>query len=267
MEDSTEDTNAITPKDLMKFLQQMSRKMDNNKETLEEKIDKTNNKIDKKFGVMDEEIKDMREKIEESKEVNTRMNERLIALEKEVLKSQAINRRTNKLKNTLNIESEERRESDSQNEVCQPEDEMMEKGAERSRTQKTFRSEWAKKMEADLENAANKAKNMNEKRIVDKEKEKRSLMREKEEMDREEARRRPMMRDEEEMDREEYRRRPMVREEWKEKVGGTDDDGWQERRDIPKSWEEILQGDIKKATRKVRKPPKITEWFGILTES
>ena len=91
----------ITSNDLMSFLKSMAKKMDENKETLEEKIDKTNRKIDDRFKTMDEDIKGMKDKMDEAEQANRRMNMRLEILEKEMQRSESIGKRSNKLKNTL----------------------------------------------------------------------------------------------------------------------------------------------------------------------
>ena len=92
----------FTPNDLMAFLQKMSTKMDDNKTTLEDKIDISNKKMNMRLESIDEEIKDMKDKMIGSDQANRRMELRLQVLEIEMTKSASISKRSNKLKNTLN---------------------------------------------------------------------------------------------------------------------------------------------------------------------
>ena len=291
----------ITSKDLMNFLQKMAKTMLDNKSTLEEKIDKTNKKIDVRFETIDEDMREIKDKIEASDEANKRMENRLSALETEMTRSEKLGRKSSQLRDTLRNQLEDSGNGKERQE--RQEEVRMEEGGEVLR--KTYRSDWARRIEEELEIAAKTGGNESGRRLArrqemekeetvkergekTKETEKRDKEREAREKEREERRIREVRKrnedDRKARDAEDARdardARNKERGDSKERSGGRDSDrseewrewrgnrrdGWRDERKIPDSWEEILEGR-QKENPKVRKPPVQMEWFGFRTET
>ena len=162
----------ITSGELMLFLQNFQRKMEDKMEDTKITIEKTNRIIDGRLDVIDSEVQKVNTKIAENEgeneEINRRMDARLIALEAEIKRSGKLGRRSNELRNlerNLDGKSSESRKDSKTRGCFQMADELDENGGKVEEITKailnepigTFRSSWAQGMQKELELAAKEA--------------------------------------------------------------------------------------------------------------
>ena len=93
----TNQTN-LTTNDLMKFLEDFQKNMENKIADTKSSIDSTNTIIEKRLDNIDEEIMKTNNKMDENEELTRRMDRRLTDLENEMRRSTALSKRSNKLK-------------------------------------------------------------------------------------------------------------------------------------------------------------------------
>ena len=241
---------------------------------LEKKLEKTNEKIDTRLNDIDKDIKELKIKATNDEKMNKRMEDRLRALETEMNKSTELRRKTEKLKNTLTEQDmdpvkyversgsgrriteemslkhgtgdkeksipvkdvESKRET--QNEM-NTHDKNKHKDTEEIEgdLRRSFRSDWARAMQEDLESAAMETRG-------DRGKQKEIQWQN------------PHKPKENSRDFQ-PRGRPESRMGWEE-------DDRQVQQETPDRWEELIP---RKQTTKVRKPPSFKNWFGIESES
>ena len=159
-------TEEITTKHLLNFLQEFKQSMEIKSTSMEGKIGATNDKIDKmdgKFKKMEGNIKELSNRIdagdEKSERVNSRMNDRLYNLEKEMKRSVELKKHRENLKSkeksaTKNQETPEEQVDKTTRAVNHVINDKEITENVSTGTASSFRSDWARAMEMELEQAA-----------------------------------------------------------------------------------------------------------------
>ena len=271
-------------KDIMTFLETfkeaMEIKIEKSTEKMEGKIEQTNikledtnRKIDSRLDTIDSEILKMKEKMDcvedKSDSINKRMEERMGLLEKEMRRSAGIQKKSEMMRNTLR-ENENRKDENEQVKVTgfenrkqkdlgrmnkQTKEDGRQQMEEPQSTQESqnggYRSLWAKEMERELKIAAERPAE----RIATKEQSRINQRSEQEDKE--------------------------VRINQRENFQDVEDRGWsnrnesptrwQEDREIPNNWDEILtpapRRSEERSKLKIRKPVEIKTWFGDVTST
>ena len=222
-QENKDQKGEVTPRDLMAFMESF-------RSSMEGELKKTNVKLDARLDIVEKEITKVNDKMEnldkneaEGREARTRMEERLLRLEKEMENSLRIREKRKQLieKNlkdgnykekesfpealeTLMKRRQQIQDDGNNRKEDQPQEEAWGKNVESDKPE--YQSTWAKSIEKDLEEA--------------------------------------------------------TKSEWVKVVKEKDTTKQKEiERKVPESWEELLHPP-RAVKPKVRKPLKITSWFG-----
>ena len=251
---------TITPSDLMKFLKgfktTMEEKMEKDKLDMMEKYEKTNEKIDGHLDNIDGELEKLKDKVEGNEKINRRMDDRLTALELEMKKATLNKERSEKLRETLQEQTSRRKVDKIQppRRTEQEEEQHPDPAQIEGDLRNTFRSRWARGMQEELNLAAGmKAKQVNNVKNVTNQPEGR--------VNYQDPWRDEQRQHEQPSGRSKDPNQQNENDNWITREPSTE---WQDNREIPDRWEEIL---TKKKVLKVRKPVKIEEWFGFTSET
>ena len=245
----------ITSEDLMNFLEKfktsMEVRMDKNKGSMEvmieDKLVKIGKKIDVRFDDIDGEIKNLKDKSVIAEDAAVRMDRRLKNLEMEMNKTIMSSRRREILKDTLNPETDPKIQPEGRSDTTRQTRAEKEKQQQawkelEGNPKENYQSEWARTMSKELSEAAiagDSRRDMREKTVPDIQ---------------------PMGRPRKEM---------TVKDKMSDNRDNRDYEDIRDIRDIrdkpvPDRWEQLIP---KTSKPKVRKPPKITQWFGIDTDT
>ena len=245
---------------------------------LERKLELTNEKIDTRLNSIDKDINELKIKASNDEILNKRMEDRLQTLENEMNKSRELRRKTEQLKNNLTEQTMntvtpvgrtesgnrvwedthkkqgfgemERRlnvknvntEIARKNEL-KTHEQNKHKGAEEIEgdLRSSFRSDWAKAMQEDLEQAAKE-------KSGDRVKQREDLR---------------VMHNQQRAQETSQRVQPGGRPTEETRTGWEEEDR-AEQHEIPDRWEELIP---KRQTTKVRRPPSFRNWFGMESET
>ena len=242
----------ITSEDLMNFLQtfktSMEERMDKNRGSMEvmmeDKLVKIGKKIDVRFDDVDNEIKNLKEKSAIADDAAVRMDRRLRNLEKEMNKTIIGSKRREAPMDTLNTEIDPKiqpggRSETGEQTIADNERQPLEWKELEGNPRESYQSEWARTMSKELREAAGAG---DSRRNSDNTRQKNS----------------PDV---------QPTGRPRKEVTEKEKTpDARDSRDTRDTRDneVPDRWEQLIP---KTPRLKVRKPPKITQWFGADTDT
>ena len=233
-------------------------------------------KLTDRLDNIDDELGKLKDKVDGNERINKRMDDRLTALEKEMRRATQNKEKSDKLRDSLQEQTEGRNglknqppRRNGQEEEIQHLDTAQIEGDLRN----TFRSSWAREMQEEL----NQAAGMKAKQVENGNNQPRGRMDKPDHWGEKQMRwEHPsgINRDNHQQKDKEDRTTKENRTEWKEREeipkrrqeNEEIPDRWQDDREIPDRWEEIL---TKKKVIKVRKPTKmkIEEWFGFNSDT
>ena len=244
IEDKMVDKN-ITSEDLMNFLQtfktSMEERMDKNKGSMEvmmeDKLVKIGKKIDVCFDDIDNEIKNLKEKATISDDAAIRMDRRLQNLEMEMNKTIISSRRREALKDTLNTDSvrdQQEGRSETRNQTTGEKDGQPSDWNDfGGNLRESYQSEWARTMTRELSEAADAG----------------------------DSRRNKGQYSKNDLPPVQPAGKPRTDNHPANEKEKSPENGDNE---VPERWEQLIP---KTQKPKVRKPPKILQWFGVNTDT